>query len=174
MLLKEIRLLVMDVDGVLTDGSIQVHADGSESKRFSVLDGHGVRMWHRAGLDTAIISGRAAAATVRRAEQMEVRYVLQDCHRKLPAFKELIEQLGLSSGQVAYIGDDLLDLPVMCEAGFAAAVANAVEAVKQQADYVTSSKGGEGAVREVIEYILKAAGRWEGLMERYRGGQDTE
>lgn len=165
--LEEIRLLAMDVDGVLTDGRITINADGSESKGFNVLDGHGIRMWHRAGLETALISSRSAAATTYRAEQLEIKYTLQDCHEKLPAFEQLLRQTGVSASQVAYIGDDLVDLPIMVRVGFAVAVANAVPELKQQADYVTLRQGGSGAVREVVEYILKATGRWQELLQRY-------
>lgn len=165
--LADIKLLVMDVDGVLTEGGIIINSDGSESKRFSVLDGHGVWMWHRAGLQTAFISGRESEATRYRAEQLEIGYVLQGCGQKGPAFEKLLAESGVSAGQVAYIGDDLLDLPVMLRAGFSVAVANAVNEVKEQADYVTKRLGGSGAVREVVEYILGRTGKWGQLMERY-------
>ena len=165
--LANIEMLAMDVDGVLTDGTIVVNADGSESKFFNVLDGHGIRMWMRAGLKAALVSGRASEPTRRRAEQFGIEYVLQDCHHKLPALQKLLEQLELSPEQVAYIGDDLPDLPVIRCVGFGVAVANAVDEVKQHADYVTSRPGGDGAVREVVEYILKKTGKWEELMERY-------
>lgn len=165
--LDGVKLLVMDVDGVLTDGSVIIHQDGSESKRFNVLDGHGIRMWHRAGLKTAIMSGRTAAATKHRAEQLDITYVYQGCTEKTPAFERLLEESGISANQVAYIGDDVLDLPVMSRAGFAVAVGNAVDEVKQYAHYVTGRCGGCGAVRETVEYILKKTGRWTELMERY-------
>lgn len=165
--MKGIKLLAMDVDGVLTNGEIIISADGSESKGFSVLDGHAVRMWHRAGLETAILSGRATEVTRHRAKQLEIKYLRQGCHEKLPAFEKLLEDSGFSAGEVAYIGDDVLDLPVVVRAGFGVAVANAVDELKQHADYVTTREGGSGAVREVVEYILKATGRWEELMQRY-------
>ncbi len=166
--LADIKLLVMDVDGVLTDGGVIIHPDGSESKVFNVLDGHGIRMWHRAGLKTAIMSGRTAEATKLRAGQLEIAYVYQECTEKVPAFERLLKESDLSANEVAYIGDDVLDLPVMRRAGFAVAVNNATEDVKQHAHYVTSRSGGRGAVREMIEYILKKTGRWTELMERYR------
>lgn len=165
--LAEIKLLVMDVDGVLTDGSLIINADGSEGKSFNSLDGHGIRMWRRAGLKTAFLSGRGCEPTRHRAEQLEIDCCLQDCHDKLPVLEKLAEQFGLSAENVAYIGDDLTDLPAIRYAGFGAAVANAVDEVKQYADYVTTRCGGSGAVREVIEYILKAGGRWRKLMNRY-------
>ena len=165
--LAEIKLLVMDVDGVLTDGSIIVNADGSETKSFNVLDGHGIRLWQRAGLKTAIISGRASGPTKIRAEQLGIEHVLEDCHYKLPVLEKLLDELGLLPENTAYIGDDLPDLPVIRYVGFGVAVANAVEDVKKYADYVTDRPGGTGAVREVIEHILKSNGKWQDLTQRY-------
>lgn len=166
-ILENIELLVLDVDGVLTDGSIIINADGSESKSFNLLDGHGIRMWRRAGLKVAFLSGRETEATKCRAEQLKVDYCLQECHFKLPSLKKLLEETGLSPEKVACVGDDLLDLPVIKYVGFGAAVANAVDEVKNIADFVTERAGGCGAVREVIEYILKNTGKWQKLMERY-------
>ncbi len=165
--LGEIQLLALDVDGVMTDGTLIINADGSESKHFNSLDGHGIKMWHRAGLKVAIVSGRASEPTQRRAEQLQIEHVFQDCHDKLPVFEKLLGQLGLSPRQAAYIGDDVTDLPVMRYVGFAVAVANAVDEVKRHADYVTCRPGGSGAVREVIEHILKSTGKWQELMKRY-------
>jgi len=167
--LSAIKLLAMDVDGVLTDGTIVVNADGTETKLFNVLDGHGIRLWQRAGLKVALLSGRASGPTKHRAEQLQIEYVFEDCHYKLPVFEEFLDRLGLSPENAAYIGDDLPDLPVIRYVGFGVAVANAVDEVKQYADYVTSRPGGSGAVREVIEHILKETGKWPDLMERYVG-----
>lgn len=165
--LAAIEILVLDVDGVLTDGTIIVNGDGTESKFFNVLDGHGIRMWRRAGLKVALLSGRTSAPTAHRADQIEADHCLQECHDKLKALKELLAENGLSAEQVAYIGDDLPDLPAIRFAGFGVAVAGSVDEVKRYADYVTLRKGGDGAVREVIEYILKKSGRWQKLLERY-------
>jgi 3-deoxy-D-manno-octulosonate 8-phosphate phosphatase (KDO 8-P phosphatase) len=165
--LSQIQLLVVDVDGVLTDGTITINADGSESKSFNSLDGHGIRLWQRAGLKVAFLSGRESKPVSRRATQLEIDYCIQNSHNKLPALKKLLKQAKLTAEKVAYIGDDLPDLPAMGYAGFAAAVANAVDEVKQRADFVTTSPGGSGAVREVIEYILKKTGKWQGLMKKY-------
>jgi 3-deoxy-D-manno-octulosonate 8-phosphate phosphatase (KDO 8-P phosphatase) len=165
--LKAIELLVLDVDGVLTDGRVFIHSDGGESKGFNILDGHGIRMWQRAGLKVALLSGRVSQATTRRAQELEIRYVIQDCKFKLPALQQLLAELGLSPEQAAYIGDDLMDLPIVRNVGLGVAVANAVDELKEYADYVTVRRGGEGAVREVIEYILKGSDRWASLMERY-------
>jgi 3-deoxy-D-manno-octulosonate 8-phosphate phosphatase (KDO 8-P phosphatase) len=165
--LTKIELLALDVDGVLTDGTLIVHSDGSESKCFNTLDGHGIRMWQRAGLKVALISGRASEPTQRRAEQLQIEYVFQDCHDKLSVFEKFLEQIGLAPQKVAYVGDDLTDLPLMRYVGFGVAVANAVDEVKRYADYVTTRPGGRGAVREVIEHILKNSGRWPELMKHY-------
>lgn len=165
--LADIQLLVLDVDGVLTDGTLIFNADGSESKFFNALDGHGIRLWRRAGLKVAFLSGRHSPPTEHRARKLEVDFCFQDCHDKLPQLKELVNKLGLSAKNVAYVGDDWPDLPPMRYAGFGVAVSNAVDELKQYADYVTISKGGSGAVREVIEYILKSTGKWQPLLEKY-------
>jgi 3-deoxy-D-manno-octulosonate 8-phosphate phosphatase (KDO 8-P phosphatase) len=165
--LKQIKLLAMDVDGVLTDGSITVGPDGSEFKTFSLLDGHGIRMWRRAGLKTALISGRESAVTKQRADEMEIDFLYQPCQQKLDGFEKLLSDSQLEPKNIAYIGDDVLDIPLMKRAGFGIAVANAVDELKNHAHYVTSRPGGKGAVREVVEYILKNTGRWAELMECY-------
>lgn len=165
--LDKIELLVLDVDGVLTDGSIIVNADGSETKCFNVRDGHGIRLWQRAGFKTAIISGRTSAPTKQRAAQLDIEHVVEDCHYKLPALEKLLDKLGLAPENAAYIGDDLPDLPVMRYVGFGVAVANADDELKKYADYVTTRSGGAGAVREVIEHILKSKGKWQDVMNRY-------
>jgi len=161
-----IKMLVLDVDGVLTDGSLVLHDDGTESKVFNTLDGHGLRMWRRAGLKVAFLSGRPSEPTNRRAEQLGVDYCFTDCYDKLPKLKEILGCENLSADNIAYIGDDLPDLPAIRFVGFGAAVANAADEVKSHADYVTTRPGGS-AVREVIEYILKQSGRWQQLMDRY-------
>jgi 3-deoxy-D-manno-octulosonate 8-phosphate phosphatase (KDO 8-P phosphatase) len=159
--------LILDVDGVLTDGTIYLRGDGSETKRFNLKDGHGIKLWKRAGGDVALLSGRASVATQCRAEQLEIQHVFQDCHSKLPVLKEFMERMKIGPERVAYVGDDLLDMPVVRHVGFGVAVSGAVQELKDQADYITSRNGGDGAVREVIEYILKRAGKWDALMERY-------
>jgi 3-deoxy-D-manno-octulosonate 8-phosphate phosphatase (KDO 8-P phosphatase) len=165
--LSKIKLLILDVDGVLTDGGIIVHSDGTESKRFSVIDGHRIKMWQRSGGLVAILSGRETQATAIRAQQLGITHVLQGCLQKLPAFEKLLEDLALSPEQVACVGDDIMDIPLIRRAGFGVAVANADEELKKQADFITCRKGGEGAVGEVIEYLLKQSNQWDELMERY-------
>lgn len=160
-------MLVLDVDGVLTDGTIVVDSRGRESKFFAVLDGHGIKMWKRAGMQTAFLSGRKSAPTKQQAKELAVDYCLDDCKDKLACLRKLLRLSGLTAAEVAYVGDDLPDLPVLRSVGFSAAVTNAVDEVKRAADYVTKRKGGQGAVREVIEYILKKTGRWQSLMRKY-------
>jgi 3-deoxy-D-manno-octulosonate 8-phosphate phosphatase (KDO 8-P phosphatase) len=165
--LKLIKLLAMDVDGVLTDGTITICSDGTEFKTFNLLDGHGIKMWKRAGLKTALISGRESAVTKQRAKEMEIDFVYQPCQKKLDGFEKLLADSKLEPKNIAYIGDDLLDIPLVKRAGFGIAVANAVDELKSCAHYITSRNGGNGAVREVVEYILKNTGQWSALMERY-------
>ena len=165
--LNDIKMLVVDVDGVLTNGGLVINSDGSEAKIFNVQDGHGIKLWQRAGLEVTFLSGRASEPTKRRAEQLKVDHCLTRCLDKLPIFKELLKETNLEAKNAAYIGDDLPDLPVIRYSGFGVAVANAVDEVRQHADFVTVRSGGDGAVREVIEYILKNSGRWDKLVERY-------
>jgi len=165
--LKQIKLLAMDVDGVLTDGTITIGSDGTEFKTFNLLDGHGIKMWRRAGLKTALISGRESTVTKQRAKEMEIDFVYQPCQKKLEGFEKLLLDSKLEPKNIAYIGDDVLDIPIVKRAGFGIAVANAVDELKSCAHYITSNTGGNGAVREVVEYILKNTGQWTALMERY-------
>lgn len=164
---SKIRLLVMDVDGVLTDGGIIIHSDGTESKRFHVMDGHRIKMWQRAGFEAAILSGRQTEATALRARQLGIERVLQGRREKLPAFESLLSEDGFTPEEVVCIGDDLMDIPLIKRVGFGVAVANAAVELKQAADYTTSRAGGQGAVAEVIELILKNNGKWGDLMKRY-------
>ena len=163
-----IELLVLDVDGVLTDGRIVLDAQGREQKRFNVADGAGIKYWQRAGKRVAIISGRASPAVVHRAAELGVTLLRQNAKRKLPAYESVVAELGLTDAQVAVMGDDLPDLPLMARCGFAVAPANAVEEVAAAADLVTRRSGGDGAVREAIEALLKRSGLWDEILKRYR------
>jgi 3-deoxy-D-manno-octulosonate 8-phosphate phosphatase (KDO 8-P phosphatase) len=158
-------VLLMDVDGVLTDGHIYLQSfpDGStaELKVFSAYDGAGLKLAKKGGLRTGIITGRDSRATLRRTREVGMDFVYQDRPEKLSAYEQILRCARVTPAEVAYIGDDLPDLPVMSCVGFAVAVANAATEVKAVAHYVTRRKGGEGAVREVIELILKAQGKWE-------------
>lgn len=164
---KRIKLLLMDCDGVLTDGQLELLENGDEQKTFHARDGQGISLFHRAGGSTGIISGRTSSAVERRAQDLKMAYVRQYAKDKIKALEEILAAAGVSIDDCAYIGDDVGDIPVMRRVGFAIAVADAVEETKQAAHYVTELKGGRGAVREVTDLILKAQGRWEELMERF-------
>jgi 3-deoxy-D-manno-octulosonate 8-phosphate phosphatase (KDO 8-P phosphatase) len=161
---RKIRVLLMDVDGVLTDGRIWLlsRRDGtaSEIKGFSAYDGAGLKVARAAGLRTGVITGRESAAVSQRARECELEFVYQKRATKLAAYEEILRATGASDQEVAYIGDDLPDLPLLQRAGFAVGVANAAPEVKRAAHYVTMRSGGDGAVREVIELIVKAQGKW--------------
>jgi 3-deoxy-D-manno-octulosonate 8-phosphate phosphatase (KDO 8-P phosphatase) len=161
---KKIRVLLMDVDGVLTDGHVWLlsHRDGtaSELKGFSAYDGAGLKLARAAGLRTGIITGRESSAVAQRARECEIEFVYQKRATKIGSFEEILRLAGVDQSEVAYVGDDLPDLPVLERVGFAVAVANAAPEVKRAAHYVTTRSGGEGAVREVIELIVKAQGKW--------------
>jgi len=166
--LTGIRLLATDVDGVMTDGRIILGNDGEEMKSFHVRDGSGIKYAQRAGIPVAFITGRSSALVDRRAEELGVKEVFQGAIDKRLPFAELLERHGLAPQEIAYIGDDLLDVPILRQVGYAAAVADAHEEVIAVSHVVTDAKGGEGAVREVVETILKARDLWDGIMERYR------
>jgi 3-deoxy-D-manno-octulosonate 8-phosphate phosphatase (KDO 8-P phosphatase) len=161
---QSIELLVTDVDGVLTDGAVVLDDRGIETKHFHVRDGVAFSLWHRAGKQAAILSGRRSAAVKRRAHELGIGRVLQGHDEKLGPFRLLIDQLGLAEGQVCYIGDDLPDLPILRSAGLAACPADAVFEVKNAAHLVTGAPGGRGVIREIVEVILKSQGRWNELI----------
>jgi len=162
---KTIRLLVTDVDGVLTDGRIFYSTEGVESQAFFVRDGFGLRMAQQAGLLTAIITGRVSAAVTYRAKELGITEIHQGALNKLETYEMLLQRYELTDEQVAYVGDDLNDLPVLGRVGLSAAPADADLEVRAQVAYVTTLAGGRGAVREVIDLILKAQGRWKEFVE---------
>ena len=153
---RAVRLAVFDVDGVMTDGTLYIGAQGEAFKAFNILDGHGVKMLQSAGVATAILSGRSSEAVTRRAAELGIRHVVQGAEDKVAAFDEMRARLGLEASACAFVGDDLPDLPVMRLCGFAVAVANASEPVKSAAHYVTRAHGGRGAVREFCDLVLRA------------------
>ena len=157
----------MDCDGVLTDGRLWLTEDGGEQKTFNTHDGLGLALLHRAGLKSGIISGRSSRAVERRAEELGVEFVRQGDSNKIEAFHEILKQAGVDENEVAFIGDDLPDIPLMRLSELAVAVADATEPTSNAAHYVTRAKGGRGAVREVVELILKAQGRWNDLLDEY-------
>jgi 3-deoxy-D-manno-octulosonate 8-phosphate phosphatase (KDO 8-P phosphatase) len=169
MALTDIRLLVLDVDGVLTDGRLYYGPSGEEIKAFHSRDGAGIRYLMEAGLDCALLSGRESEALRRRAADLGIARVVGAAGEKGAELGALIGSLGLEPGQVAYVGDDLPDLAAMRLAGWSACPADAVAEVRAAADLVASSPGGLGAVREIVEHLLRAQGRWEAVLARYRG-----
>ncbi len=162
-----LKLVLMDCDGVLTDGRIMLVDEDDEQKNFHTRDGHGLVLLHRAGLRSGIISGRTSRAVERRARDLGITYVRQGTWNKLTDFAEVLSEAGVIALETAYIGDDVTDIPLMRRCGFAVAVADATEETRAAAHYITRLPGGFGAVREVCELILKAQGRWDDLMRRY-------
>ncbi len=158
--LARIKMLVLDVDGVMTDGKIIVDDNGVESKNFDVQDGFALFLLRQTGIKTAIISARASKAVHVRGEDLQIDRIFTAVYPKISAYEQLLKDFGLQDGDVCFMGDDLVDLVILKRVGFAVAVANAVPEVKHAAHYVTGRRGGEGAVREVIEMILKAQGKW--------------
>jgi 3-deoxy-D-manno-octulosonate 8-phosphate phosphatase (KDO 8-P phosphatase) len=167
-MLDRIDLLILDVDGVLTDGRIIYDSRGTDTKQFDVRDGQGVKYWVRAGHHAAILSGRASRTIRRRAADMGVEAVYENAVDKLPVFEKILKKFGRKADRVCYMGDDLLDLPVLARVGFAVATADAVSEVRRIAHYVTRRGGGAGAVRETVELILKYQGLWPEVCRIYR------
>ncbi|MDT5269128.1 MAG: 3-deoxy-D-manno-octulosonate 8-phosphate phosphatase phosphatase [Acidobacteriota bacterium] len=162
-----VRLLLLDCDGVLTDGRITPVEGGEELKSFHTHDGHGLVMLHRAGLRSGIISGRTSRLVELRAADLGISFVRQGALNKIEAFESLLTEAGVEPSQAAYVGDDVVDIPLMRRCALAVAVADATPDTRATAHYVTRLPGGFGAVREVCELILKAQGRWDELMKRY-------
>jgi 3-deoxy-D-manno-octulosonate 8-phosphate phosphatase (KDO 8-P phosphatase) len=166
-LARQVRLLILDVDGVLTDGGLQFDNRGEEYKTFNSLDGHGIRMLLDCGIEVAVITGRESKIVEHRMTDLGVRHLYQGSRNKLATFTALIQSIGVTPEQVAYVGDDLPDLPVLQRVGFAIAVANAHAFVRQHCDWVTRGSGGRGAVREVTDFILQSQSLLEGRQGEY-------
>ena len=162
-----IRLLLFDVDGVLTDGTILVHPDGTESKQFNIRDGAGIVWAQRSGLSIGLLSARLADATSIRATQLGITTVVQGAADKLAGYEQILKDAGLTDDQVGYMGDDLQDLPVLRRAGFSAAPADAAPEVRAAVQWVSASGGGRGAARECIEHVLRAKGLWRAAVAAY-------
>jgi len=167
MSIPTIQLLILDVDGVLTDGGIIRDDAGQQIKRFHVRDGAGIVLWRRLGKDVAIITGKESNVVSHRAEELGIQNVYQNIGNKLEAYDQLKDELGVKDDQIAYIGDDLPDLPVLRRVGVPIAVADAVEEVRAVAKYVTKFPGGYGAVRDAIEFLCKEMGVWQQVLDRY-------
>lgn len=164
---KGVKLLLLDVDGVLTDGRLYYTSQGEEVKVFHVRDGLGLKLAQRAGMRVGVISGRNSVALLNRLRELGIEEVHLGHHQKLPVLESLLERLSLEPLNVAFLGDDLVDIPVLRRVGFPMAVADAPVEVREQALYVTTAKGGEGAVREAVELLLKLRGQWEELLQDY-------
>lgn len=164
---KRIELVLSDVDGVLTDGGIYFNNQGIETKKFHIRDGLGIKLWQRAGFKFGVLSARTSHIVKVRAAELNVEVVRQGFENKLPVGKKVIAELGLKPDQVCHIGDDLTDLSLLQYVGLSVAVADAAPEVRAAAHYVTTAPGGHGAVREVVELLLKAKHRWEDLVRNY-------
>jgi 3-deoxy-D-manno-octulosonate 8-phosphate phosphatase (KDO 8-P phosphatase) len=164
---RTIRLVIFDVDGVLTDGSIFIGDGGEEYKAFNSRDGHGMKMLQQSGVDIGIITGRTSEVVRHRMESLGIKHVYQGQLDKLPAFEELLTKLGLAAEQVAYVGDDVVDLPILVRAGLAIAVQDAHQMVKQHSHWITPSPGGRRAARDVCEFIMQAQGNLESRLNHY-------
>jgi 3-deoxy-D-manno-octulosonate 8-phosphate phosphatase (KDO 8-P phosphatase) len=171
---RRIRLVLFDVDGVLTDGKILLHADGTESKIFDIKDGSAIVWAQRCGLIVGVLSARSSASTSQRAAQLGVTLVHQGVSSKLDTFEQILGEQQLAAEQVAYMGDDVIDLPVLARAGLAASPSDSADEVRARVHLVTRSRGGDGAARELIERILRAQNKWDDLLAAYlpaAGGQ---
>lgn len=165
-----VTLLLLDVDGVLTDGGIVYDDEGREIKRFHVRDGHGIKMLQRAGVAVGIITGRTSGVVAVRAKELGITLVRQGATDKVAAWREILASRGDPPEVTAYVGDDIVDVALMKSVGFAAAPSDAEPYVLEAADFVSSRAGGHGAVREIVEFILRSGGRWDAATSRYFGG----
>jgi len=165
--MKIIRLLVLDVDGVMTDGKIIMNDMGREIKNFDVKDGHGIKILMRCGIDVILLTGRRSAVVEHRAKDIGIEEVYQGIYNKLEKFEEILQHKSFNYENIAFVGDDIVDIPLLKRVGFSVAVADATEDVKKGVDYITKKAGGDGAVREVCELILQAQGKWIDVAKRY-------
>ena len=164
---RRIRLILLDVDGVLTDGTVLMHGDGTESKAFHIRDGAAIVWAMQAGVEVGVLSARASAATTQRTSQLGIKIVAQGVASKKVEFARILAETGLDEDAVAYMGDDLLDIPVLHRAGLAGAPADAAPETRAAAHWVSPSPGGSGAVREFIELVLRAQGRWDAIVRDF-------
>ncbi len=164
---RKIKLLILDVDGVLTDGRIILDNEGNEFKSFHVRDGHGIKVLIRHGVNVAIITGRHSRVVERRAHELGIKEVYQKCFNKRIAYDEIKKKYSLKDEEIAYIGDDIVDIPLLTKVGLPVVVSDAAEDAKRYASLITRERGGRGAVREVTDLILKAKGLWEGIINEY-------
>jgi 3-deoxy-D-manno-octulosonate 8-phosphate phosphatase (KDO 8-P phosphatase) len=160
----QVRLMIFDVDGILTDGSLHFGPEGEMMKTFNVLDGQGIKLLQQAGIATAIISARQSAIVSKRASDLGISHVMQGIHDKKSAFLTLTQDLGIAHEHCGFIGDDVIDLPILLRVGFAASVPNGHQEVQTRVDYITKASGGRGAAREVCDFILKAQNKYEAAL----------
>jgi len=165
--IKPLRILILDVDGVMTDGGIVFDDQGNESKKFDVRDGHGIKLLMRTGVTVIILTGRTSQAVAHRAFDLGISEVYQGVKNKLAVFEQILKEKNILPDAVAYVGDDVVDIPVLRRVGFAATVADGSHYVKDVADYITEREGGRGAVREICELIMKARGQWSEVTAKY-------
>lgn len=165
--LRQVRLLALDVDGVLSDGRLYFQTDGNEIKAFHTLDGHGIKLVQSAGVEVALITGRDSPMVSRRANALGISHLHQGISHKLPVLRQLCEQLGIELDQVAYCGDDMPDLAAIHQAGVGISVPGAPSYIRQHADWVTERPGGHGAVREICDALLQAQGQWDAILDTY-------
>lgn len=165
--LKKIKLLILDIDGVMTDGRIIMDDAGREMKNFHVRDGHGLKLIQRYGIKVAIITGRQSKVVDHRTKDLEIKDVYQKVFNKKEVFEKLLKKHKLSADEAAFMGDDIVDIPVLKRVGFSAAVADAVDEVKESVNYIAQNSGGHGAVRELCEMILQAQDKWQEVAGRY-------
>lgn len=162
-----IKLMIFDVDGILTDGNLHFGPEGEVIKTFNVLDGHGIKMLQQSGVAAAIISARQSPIVLKRATDLGIRHVQQGIHDKRSAFEQLLKETSLPADQCGFIGDDVIDLPILMRVGFAASVPNGHAEVRSRVHYVTQASGGHGAAREICDLILRAQGNYEAAMAPY-------
>lgn len=164
---KKIKLLILDVDGVLTDGRIVYGNYGDELKFFNVMDGFGLNLWHRSGLKAVVITAKKSKVVIKRAREVKMAKVYQNAFDKLEAFEKILKKFKVKSEEICYIGDDLIDLPILTRVGLGISVPEAAPEVIKGAHCITKRSGGKGAVREVIDFILKSQGKWKEVTKRY-------
>jgi 3-deoxy-D-manno-octulosonate 8-phosphate phosphatase (KDO 8-P phosphatase) len=163
----KVKLLVLDVDGVLTDGRIIMDHKGREIKAFNVRDGHGLRLLKEAGIEVAILTGRSSPVVQKRADDLGILWVRQGIHDKVGAYQEIARKMGITDDEACFIGDDLVDIPLLKRVGIPIVVGDGAPEAKRFARYVTQSSGGKGAVREVCDLLLQTQGKWEAVLRRY-------
>jgi 3-deoxy-D-manno-octulosonate 8-phosphate phosphatase (KDO 8-P phosphatase) len=165
--IKRIKLLILDVDGVLTDGRIIIDDLGNETKNFDVRDGHGLKLLMRYGIDVVLLTGRKSKVVEHRAEELGINEVYQGTKNKVEVLERILRKRDIGSDNIAYMGDDIVDVPVFRKVGFSVAVADAMVYVKKASDYITERRGGRGAVREICEIILQVHGKWDEIASTY-------